>query len=230
MAINKKCPKCGRKTIIILLLIAICSLAFTGCFPTTTTTTTQTVKRNNMTTPSVTEGEGVLENVVNVGDTITGKDWEITIEHIEFSQRVDSPKKEGLFSFGTSYYQVDDSDKTYLYCILNCKNISTISLSPDEAAMVKAIYDDKYKYGSFSRILDDGFESLAWKSIDPLTNEKIYYFAEMPKFIADETDTPVEVQIRIENQTYHCIVREAAVVDEVDESAEPAETESAGEN
>ena len=135
-----------------------------------------------------------------MGETITGKDVEVTLESAQFSQKVEPPSKPMFYE----YYQVKDSNNTYLYLILNCKNISTIDLEATSVANVTVKYNNGYTYSSFSAIPDNtlGFTYTNLTNIKPLTSQKIYYLAEMPKSIADETDTPVEVDIKIDNTTY----------------------------
>ena len=137
---------------------------------------------------------------ISMGETITGKDVELSIESANFNQKVEPPTKPMFYN----YYQVDDSSNTYLYIVLNCKNTSTIDLETSSVANVTAKYNNNYSYSSFSAIPDDslGFTYTSLKNIKPLTSQKIYYLMEMPKSIADETDTPVEVNIKVDNTTY----------------------------
>lgn len=206
----KICPKCGKdqrnffqKHIVLTIFLVFIGLGVIGSIG-TNTSTPATIKRNSSSS-SISNNTEIKENIVSIGDTITGKDWEVTIDSIEFSQRVDPPKKNMYYT----YYQVSDSDNTYLYCILNCKNISTLNLGADKVATVTAKYDNKYTYTSFSAVPDDtlGFTYTSITSIKPLTSEKVYFMAEMPKSIADESGTPVEVIIKIENNIYKCKVR-----------------------
>lgn len=144
-------------------------------------------------------------NVINIGDTITGKDWEISIESIQFNQKVEPPVKNMYYN----YYQVEDSSNTYLYVILNCKNISTLDLEASSVATITVKYNNRYTYSSFSTIPDNnlGFTYTSITNIKPLTSNKIYYLAEMPKNISEETDTPIEINIKFENKTYICKYR-----------------------
>ena len=142
---------------------------------------------------------------IAMDEIITGKDVEVKIESADFSQKVEPPKKPAFYN----YYQVDDSSNTYLYIVLDCKNISTIDLDASSVANVTVKYNNNYTYSSFSAIPDDslGFTYTSLTRIKPLTSQKIYYLAEMPKSIADETDTPVEIQIKVDNTTYICKYR-----------------------
>ena len=137
---------------------------------------------------------------ISLDENIIGKDVEISIESADFSQKVEPPVKNMFYN----YYQVDDSSNTYLYIILNCKNTSTIDLKASSIANVTVKYNNNYTYSSFSAIPDDtlGFTYTNITNIKPLTSQKIYYLAEMPKSIADETDTPVEIDIKVDNTTY----------------------------
>lgn len=142
---------------------------------------------------------------VGMGEKITGKDVDVIIESVQFSQKVEPPTKPMYYE----YYQVKDSDNTYLYLILDCKNTSTIDLTASSVANVTVKYNNDYTYSSFSAIPDDtlGFTYTNLTNIKPLTSKKIYYLVEMPKNIADETDTPIEIQVKVDNTTYVCKYR-----------------------
>ena len=60
------------------------------------------------------------------------------------------------------------------------------------------------KMRHFSAIPDDttGFTYSNITNIKPLTSQKIYYLMEMPKNISDETNTPVEIHIKVNDTTY----------------------------
>ncbi len=157
------------------------------------------------TTDNTTTSVSQQNNIVNIGDVIKGKDVEVSVESAQFAQDVLPPNK-GIYY---THYQVDDSSNTYLYVILNCKNISTIDIDADSVASIKVKYKDSYTYKSFSAVPDDslGFTYSSITNIKPLTSQKIYYLAEMPKSIADETDTPVTIEIEVDNKTYTCKYR-----------------------
>ena len=104
----------------------------------------------------------------------------------------------------SSHYQVDDSSNTYLYVILKCKNTSSIDLDASSVADVTVKYNNDYTYSSFSTIPDKttGFTYSDLTNIKPLTSQKIYYLAEMPKSISKEKDTPIEINIKVDDKTY----------------------------
>lgn len=137
---------------------------------------------------------------ISKDDVIKGKDVEINIESVQFSQDVQPPVKDMFYT----HYQVDDSSNTYLYLVANCKNISTIDIKASSVANMTVKYNNAYTYSSFSTIPDNttGFTYSNITNIKPLTTQQIYYLAEMPKSIADETDTPVEIQIKVDDKTY----------------------------
>lgn len=209
----KVCPKCGKEqrnffqkhivlTVIVVLIIFGMIISQTSNTPNDHTiiangNTVDDVITNNSTDKQSTTD--IVKNI-NIGDTIQGKDWEITISEVNFAQRVDPPEKDMFYN----YYQVDDTSNTYLYIILDCKNISSLELSADSVARVKAKYNNNYTYSSFSAIPDKtlGFTYTSITKIKPLTTDKIYFLAEMPNSIATEPDTPVEIEIEFENQKY----------------------------
>lgn len=165
---------------------------------------------SNVTASAPTETTSVstkpIEKAINIGETIKGKDWEITISEAKFSQRVDPPEKSSSFY---QYYQVEDTSNTYFCVILDCKNISNLELKADKVAKVSAKYNNQYNYSSFSTMPEKnlGFTYTNITNIKPLTSNKIYYLAEMPNTISTETDTPVDIQIDFENQKYVCHFR-----------------------
>ena len=142
---------------------------------------------------------------INVGEAIQAKDWEIKLTETKFNQRIDPPEQPMFYT----YYQVKDTDNTYLCIILEAKNLSELSLGSDNVATVSVKYNDKYNYSSFSTIEDSntGFTYTSITNIKPLTSKKIYYLAEMPKNIANETDTPVEIEIKVGNNKYYYKLR-----------------------
>lgn len=149
--------------------------------------------------------ETLEKRYINLNEIIKAKDWEVKINEIKFGQRINPSKQPKFYS----YYQVEDTDNTYLCVVLECKNISELELSANTIATVKAKYKDKYVYSSFSTIEDAtlGFTYSSITRIDPLTSKKVYYLAEMPKTVANEKDTTVEVEIKIDNKSYYYKLR-----------------------
>lgn len=209
----KVCPKCGKEqrnffqkhivlTVIVVLIIFGMIISQTSSTPNNHTVIANGNTVDDVITNNSTDKQSTTDIVknINIGDTIQGKDWEITISEVNFAQRVDPPEKDMFYN----YYQVDDTSNTYLYMILDCKNISSLELSADSIARVKAKYNNNYTYSSFSAIPDKtlGFTYTNITRIKPLTTDKVYFLVEMPNSISTETDTPVEIDIEFEKQNY----------------------------
>lgn len=204
----KVCPNCKRDLrnffeqhvvlTVILLLIIIPGVIGTIIIG----NTIDTISTNNGETSIIKAPE---KKYINIGENVQSKDWEIKITEVKFGQRINPPTQPMFYS----YYQVKDTSNTYLCVVLECKNISTLELGADTVAIVKAKYKDQYTYSSFSAIEDRtlGFTYTNIRNIDPLTSKKVYYLAEMPKMIEDEQDTPVEIEIKINNDIYYYKVR-----------------------
>ena len=200
-----RCPKCGKDqrnffikhkflTFILILII----LGVIGNMSLKNNIVDNTVKTS-------TGNKQEEKKYINVGEAIQAKDWEIKLTETKFNQRIDPPEQPMFYT----YYQVKDTDNTYLCIILEAKNLSELSLGSDNVATVSVKYNDKYNYSSFSTIEDSntGFTYTSITNIKPLTSKKIYYLAEMPKNIANETDTPVEIEIKVGNNKYYYKLR-----------------------
>ena len=203
----KECPKCGKeqrniitKHPILSVLVGLMALGMIISFTVPRTMHPATISRNTGEDANIEESQNKVSDLtISLGDTINGKDKEVSIESVNFSQKVEPPVMKSFYN----YYQVDNSDNTYLYMILNCKNISTIDIDASSVANVKVKYNNAYTYNSFSAVPDNtlGFTYSNITKIKPLTSQQIYYLAEMPKTIADE-NTPIEIDILFENNTY----------------------------
>lgn len=204
----KVCPNCKRDlrnffeqhavlTIILVLFIA------GGVITAFNKDTIQTTVSNE--TKEVAQVKEPEKKYVQLEETMQGKDWEVKISEVKFGQRINPPAQNTFYN----YYQVEDTNNTYLCVVLDCKNISSLELRADKVATVKAKYNNNYTYSSFSAIEDGtlGFTYTNITNIDPLTSKKVYYLAEMPKTVEDETDTPVEVELKIDNNLYYYKVR-----------------------
>ena len=168
------------------------------------TNTSETSTTGNTTNDTSTKKEK-QKKYVNIGDNIQSKDWEIKILETKFGQRINPPTQPAFYT----YYQVKDTNNTYLCVVLEAKNISSLELDADSIATIKAKYDNNYTYSSFSAIEDGnlGFTYTNITNIKPLTSKKIYYLAEMPKTIENEQDTPIEIEMKIDNTTYYYKIR-----------------------
>lgn len=203
----KECPKCGKeqrniitKHPIISILVGLIAFGMIISFTVPRTRYPATISRNTGSDAKIEESQDKASNLtISLGDTINGKDKEVSIESVNFSQKVEPPVMKTFYK----YYQVENSDNIYLYVVLNCKNISTIDMDASSVANVKVKYNNAYTYNSFSTIPDNtlGFTYSNITKIKPLTNQQIYYLAEMPKSIAEES-TPIEIELTCENNVY----------------------------
>lgn len=142
---------------------------------------------------------------ININEKQENKDWEITIKKSGFTQDV-KPSNPGSYY---THYQVDNTDNTYFYLILEAKNISNLGLRADKVAKVKMIYDNKYEYNTFSTIEYKNGESFTYTNItdiDPLTSGKLYYLVEVPKAIGEDSK-PVKCEITVNENQYIYNVR-----------------------
>lgn len=178
----------------IILFLILCNISSRSHINTSHDTLDK-ISYDDVNAPAVTEEK----QYISLGETITSKDWELNIESVQFSQRVDPPKKDIYYN----YYQVENSDNTYLYIILSCKNISTLSLGASDIASVSVKYKDAYTYTSFSAVPDSsrGFSYTSLTNIKPLTTQKVYYLAEVPKVVEDDADSPIEINIELKDKT-----------------------------
>ncbi len=143
---------------------------------------------------------------VTLNNTIQEQDWEVTIRETGFKQDIVPSNPNSFYT----HYQVQDTNNTYFYIILDVKNISTLGLRADNVAKVKMKYDNKYEYDTFSAIEESGGGTFTYTNITniaPLTIRKIYYLVEVPKTIAEENETAVEAEITINNNTYLLKIR-----------------------
>lgn len=184
----------------IIVLIVIGILMLIG-FSTSLTVTNNTASTSSKVSSEQSNISVPEKKYININETISGKNWEISINDAYISQRIDPPEKSGYYN----YYQVSDTDNTYLCIILNAKNISNLELKADKVSTVKALYDNNYTYSSFSAIPDKnlGFTYTSITNIKPLTNNLVYYLIEVPKIVETETDKPLEIEIKLDNSTFY---------------------------
>lgn len=157
-------------------------------------------KENNSIESEDISNQIVSTKPINLNETLTTQDWEITLIGTEFSQDVIPPTPATFYS----HYQVKDTTNTYLVVKLDMKNISTISLHADDNISLKAICDGKYEYTGFSTLLaqdNSDFDYTNITSIAPLTKRTLYYLIEMPKDISVD-DKDIEIQLSAYQDKY----------------------------
>lgn len=199
----KICPSCGKDNRIFLVkhkvlsyIIILCIIVIIGALASSNNN-----NNTDSTITSVNTTESNKNTSIAMGDIVTEKDWEFSIEDTYFGQRINPPTQPSFYN----YYQVDDTNNTYLCIVLNAKNISTVELKADDFANVKVKYNNNYTYSSFSVSPDKnlGFTYSNITSIKPLTSDKVYFLVEMPNSVSTETDTPISIEIKVNNTTYY---------------------------
>lgn len=190
---NKQKKKLSIPMIILIIIIIL------GILGAISSNHTPTNSDNN--SSSSIETSKNEKKYISLNEAISGKDWDITIKDIYFGQKIEPPEKPMFYN----YYQVKDTNNTYLCIVIDAKNKSNLDLSASNVATLKVKYKDSYTYTSFSAIPDNslGFTYTNITNIKPLTNNSIYYLAEMPNTISTETDTPIELELKFENQNYY---------------------------
>lgn len=143
--------------------------------------------------------KGIKEVVLD--ETIVIDDFaEVTIKKVEFTKRVNPPKPDSFYS----YYEVKEDGLTYLHVIAQIKNLQAYSVYADEFVDIKAKYNNKYVYDSFSTIEELGGGDLTYSSItgiDPLKNGMVHFLIEVPLEVEAET-SPLELNIYINGINY----------------------------
>lgn len=215
---TKFCPNCGKplseeievkekkskskkkNNAIKYILITFVVLIFIGMIAEILSTPTNNGTANSINNSS-TNNKQPEKRYLNLNETITEKDWEFSIENVYFGQRINPPTQPAYYT----YYQVKDTNNTYLCIILNAKNISNVGLSAEDVANVKVKYNNNYNYTSFSVSPDTnlGFTYSNITEIKALTSSKVYYLVEMPNSVSTETDTPIEIEITVNNNKYY---------------------------
>jgi hypothetical protein len=129
---------------------------------------------------------------------------EIVIENISFSKRVDAPNTDGYFN---SYYEVKNSDNTYIVIKGNIKNISNSRKYFSDVLDANIKYDNKYEYILFSTFeTEDSSGFSGQEGIDALTSRTFYFMWEIPGYI--ETDNkPITLFFNVKNKEYKLIIR-----------------------
>ena len=190
---KKKVTQIRPSTVILLIfvILILLGIGISSSLPTSSNTQQDSVNNYNSISNS---------NEIKIGEVITGKDWEFSVKDVTFGQRINPPDASGFYT----YYQVDNTDNTYLCIVLNVKNLSELDLRASKFATLKVKYNNQYTYTSFSAIPDKttGFTYTNITNIKPLTSDTIYFLSEMPKNISNEKDTNIQIEIKSEDKTY----------------------------
>ena len=171
---------------------------------------------NEIVTQIFSSFNGDLESVVvpeipDVVEIVIGQVYsipdlcEFTVNYAELKKEVLPPNPD---SFYTYYSEKDGS--TYLDVSISIKNTRTTSRSADEFGTVDVICGDGYEYDSFSIIEESGgtdFTYTSITSIDPLMTGVMHYIASIPNELADDSASPIQLNISILGYDYTMAVR-----------------------
>lgn len=141
---------------------------------------------------------------INIGDTVTTDDYEMTLVSVGFSYDV-------LPSNTSGYYRhfPADSGKVYINVVADVKNTMKRDITLSELYSCTGIYDDDYTYSGFTAV-DDGDGSFLEFNSDvaavPLATCKVHSLIECPVEV-DESDKPVTVQFKIGSEKYEYKLR-----------------------
>lgn len=129
---------------------------------------------------------------------------EYTITRTSFGKKV-SPSNPGSFY---TYYEAKEPGTTYLAVTLKVKNLGGQAMDADAVADMEIKYDNKYEYGTFSTLEENGGEDFTYTSIseiEPLKNATLVYLAEVPDEV-ESSGKPLYADIKIEGETYRYLI------------------------
>ena len=141
---------------------------------------------------------------LDIGDTVTTDDYEMTLVSVGFSYDV-------LPSDTSGYYRhfPADSGKVYINVVADVKNTMKRDITLSELYSCAGIYDGDYTYSGFTAV-DDGDGSFLEFNSDvaavPLATCKVHSLIECPAEV-DESDKPVTVQFKIGSEKYEYKLR-----------------------
>ena len=138
-------------------------------------------------------GSSLEEYVLKDGDTITTKDYEFTLDGVEFSHEVFPSDTSGYY-----YSYPADSGKVYIDVKAKVKNLMERDIRIDELYTCTATYDSKYSYTGFP-IVDVG-SRFDWvdnySAATPLSTADTHYLIECPEEV-ESSDKPLVVSISL---------------------------------
>ncbi|WP_254075518.1 bZIP transcription factor [Paenibacillus tritici] len=125
---------------------------------------------------------------------------EYTITKTSFGKKV-SPSNPGSFH---TYYEAKEPGTIYLAITLKVKNLKGEAMDADKVADVEVTYDNKYEYGTFATMEENGGEDFTYTSIseiEPLKNGTLVFLAEIPDEVKS-SGKPLYADFKIEGETY----------------------------
>lgn len=205
-----------KKLILTVTLVGM--LAFTGC-SSGSSSTQQPNNTNSETTDKNTDDANEnneqevenkkevapVENIIEVGSTITTDTIELTINKVELTYDVLPDDTSGFYT----HYPAD-SGYVYIDLDVDVKNVQKQDIMCDDVLTAKADYNDGFEYTGMA-IVDDsstGFTYANISSIAPLTTKGMHYLFNCPQEI-EETDYPLFITISPTGttDTYKLVIR-----------------------
>jgi hypothetical protein len=107
---------------------------------------------------------------------------EMTVDSATFRDKVKPTNPSGYYS----YYQIKESDKTYLDVKGTFKNLGTTSLEAEDVFNMTLIYHDKYEYNCFT-VIDAKGDLETWYFVDPLETVKYRSLFDVPCEVMDSS-------------------------------------------
>lgn len=140
---------------------------------------------------------------IKVGETITTKNKEITVNSVDFSYKVEPEDTSGYYN----YYSAD-SGKVYIAIDVDVKNLQKSDINCDEVMKVTADYNGGYSYSGFS-IVEDGTLGFSYSNINniaPLETIGMRYLIDCPEEVAT-ADAPLIITFSVDGEKYNYQMR-----------------------
>lgn len=131
------------------------------------------------------------------GQTIEAEDFAVMkFQGIEYTDKVIPSDVSGIHT----YYQIDDTNNTYLVIKFDVTNYQNTAKACDTFFAINALYMDKYEYTGFIAVEDaDGAGFSSYDDIEPLDERSVYCIIEVPKRIIENE---VELTISFDGKEY----------------------------
>lgn len=141
---------------------------------------------------------------LNIGDTVTTDDYEMTLVSVGFSYDVLPSDTSGSY-----WHFAADSGKVYIDVVADVKNTMKRDITLGELYYCTGIYDNDYTYTSFTAVDDGDGDFLQYNSdvaAVPLATCKVHSLIECPAEV-DESGKPVTIQFTIDQEEYEYKLR-----------------------
>ncbi len=138
---------------------------------------------------------------IKKGEVVTIEDYcEFVIDDIKFAKEIIPPNPSEFYT----YYEIKEPDTIFLDTVITIKSLLESGRFANEFASVKAIYDNKYEYETFSTAEESGGSNFTYTnivSIEPLKKKTLHFLAEVPDEVAS-MDRPVSVLIVVDGKEF----------------------------